>query len=174
MGFGNGISAGIVLTLGADTSPRRPRPVPGRLAAVRDLGNTLGPLLISAISAVAPLLSPPGHHGRPGLGGRGVAGAGAAYALQPRTTAAADEGRDRRVSRVNDLLVWMDCEMTGLDLDHDELVEVAALVTDAELNVLGEGVDLVIKPSRRRWTRWATSSAACTTARACWTRWTTA
>jgi oligoribonuclease len=49
---------------------------------------------------------------------------------------------------VNDLLVWMDCEMTGLDLDRDELVEVAALVTDAELNVLGEGVDLVIKPSQ--------------------------
>ncbi len=50
---------------------------------------------------------------------------------------------------VNDLLVWMDCEMTGLDLERDELVEVAALVTDAELNVLGEGVDLVIKPSQQ-------------------------
>ncbi|WP_344801777.1 oligoribonuclease [Microlunatus ginsengisoli] len=46
------------------------------------------------------------------------------------------------------MLVWMDCEMTGLDLEHDELVEVAALVTDGELNVLGEGVDLVIKPSQ--------------------------
>lgn len=44
-------------------------------------------------------------------------------------------------------LVWIDCEMTGLDLDHDALIEVAALVTDAELNVLGEGVDVVIKPS---------------------------
>ncbi|QGF22394.1 oligoribonuclease [Raineyella fluvialis] len=44
-------------------------------------------------------------------------------------------------------LVWIDCEMTGLDLAHDELIEVAALVTDAELNVLGEGVDVVIKPS---------------------------
>ena len=49
--------------------------------------------------------------------------------------------------RVNELMVWMDCEMTGLDLAHDELVEVAALVTDGQLNVLGEGVDLVIKPS---------------------------
>jgi oligoribonuclease len=45
---------------------------------------------------------------------------------------------------VNDLLVWVDCEMTGLDLVKDALVEVAVLVTDAELNVLGEGVDVVI------------------------------
>ena len=40
--------------------------------------------------------------------------------------------------------MWIDCEMTGLDLGKDKLIEVAALVTDAELNVLGEGVDLVI------------------------------
>jgi oligoribonuclease len=45
-----------------------------------------------------------------------------------------------------DRLVWIDCEMTGLDLEADALVEVAALVTDFELNVLGEGVDIVIKP----------------------------
>jgi oligoribonuclease len=45
---------------------------------------------------------------------------------------------------VADLLVWIDCEMTGLDLGKDRLIEVAALVTDPELNVLGEGVDLVI------------------------------
>ncbi len=44
------------------------------------------------------------------------------------------------------MLVWVDCEMTGLDLTNDALIEVAALVTDAELNVLGDGVDLVIKP----------------------------
>ncbi|HEX2772515.1 MAG TPA: oligoribonuclease [Micromonosporaceae bacterium] len=43
-----------------------------------------------------------------------------------------------------DLLVWIDCEMTGLDLGKDALIEVAALVTDPNLNVLGEGVDLVI------------------------------
>jgi oligoribonuclease len=43
--------------------------------------------------------------------------------------------------------VWIDCEMTGLDLAKDALIEVAALVTDFELNVLGEGVDVVIKPS---------------------------
>jgi oligoribonuclease len=43
-------------------------------------------------------------------------------------------------------MVWIDCEMTGLDLVHDALIEVAALVTDSELNVLGEGVDIVIRP----------------------------
>ncbi|MBA2308830.1 MAG: oligoribonuclease [Pseudonocardiales bacterium] len=45
---------------------------------------------------------------------------------------------------MNDRLVWVDCEMTGLDLDKDVLIEIAALVTDGELNVLGEGVDLVV------------------------------
>ena len=48
---------------------------------------------------------------------------------------------------MKEYLVWVDCEMTGLDLTRDALIEVAALVTDADLNVLGEGVDLVIKPS---------------------------
>jgi oligoribonuclease len=43
-------------------------------------------------------------------------------------------------------LVWIDCEMTGLDLTRDALVEIAAVVTDSELNVLGEGVDVVIRP----------------------------
>ena len=42
-------------------------------------------------------------------------------------------------------LIWVDCEMTGLDIQNDALVEIAVLVTDAQLNVLGEGVDLVIK-----------------------------
>ncbi|WP_130866814.1 oligoribonuclease [Acidipropionibacterium timonense] len=44
------------------------------------------------------------------------------------------------------MLVWIDCEMTGLDLAHDGLIEVAALVTDGQLNVQGDGVDVVIKP----------------------------
>jgi oligoribonuclease len=43
-----------------------------------------------------------------------------------------------------DHLVWVDCEMTGLDLGKDALIEIAALVTDANLNVLGDGVDMVI------------------------------
>ncbi len=48
---------------------------------------------------------------------------------------------------MSNLLVWIDCEMTGLDLENDALVEVAALVTDGKLNVLGDGVDVLIKPS---------------------------
>src|SRR3990170_9081369 len=47
---------------------------------------------------------------------------------------------------VNERLVWIDCEMTGLDLMADALIEVAALVTDFDLNVLGDGIDLIIKP----------------------------
>jgi oligoribonuclease len=45
---------------------------------------------------------------------------------------------------MSDRLVWIDCEMTGLDLGSDLLIEVAAIVTDAELNILGDGVDVVI------------------------------
>jgi len=45
---------------------------------------------------------------------------------------------------VRDELVWIDCEMTGLNLQSDRLIEIAALVTDADLNVLGAGIDVVI------------------------------
>jgi oligoribonuclease len=45
---------------------------------------------------------------------------------------------------VRDELVWIDCEMTGLELGSDKLIEIAALVTDADLNILGDGVDVVI------------------------------
>ena len=48
----------------------------------------------------------------------------------------ADKGVDR--------LVWVDCEMTGLDVRRDVLIEIAALVTDSELRILDEGIDLVI------------------------------
>ncbi|NBP43063.1 MAG: oligoribonuclease [Actinobacteria bacterium] len=44
----------------------------------------------------------------------------------------------------NPPLIWIDCEMTGLSLENDALVEIAVLVTDDELNVLGDGVELVI------------------------------
>lgn len=47
---------------------------------------------------------------------------------------------------MNERLVWIDCEMTGLDLENDALIEIAALVTDFDLNVLGEGVDVIVKP----------------------------
>ncbi|GAA0427236.1 oligoribonuclease [Streptomyces luteireticuli] len=43
-------------------------------------------------------------------------------------------------------MVWIDCEMTGLSLSSDALIEVAALVTDSELNILGDGVDIVVRP----------------------------
>lgn len=44
-------------------------------------------------------------------------------------------------------IIWIDCEMTGLSLETDALVEIGVLVTDSELNVLGDGVDVVIKAS---------------------------
>jgi oligoribonuclease len=47
---------------------------------------------------------------------------------------------------ISDRIVWIDCEMTGLSLTADALIEVAALVTDFELNQLGDGVDVVVKP----------------------------
>jgi len=47
---------------------------------------------------------------------------------------------------MTDRLVWIDCEMTGLDLARDALVEIACIVTDGQLAALDDGVDLVIKP----------------------------
>ena len=44
-------------------------------------------------------------------------------------------------------MVWIDCEMTGLDLTIDELVEVAVIITDSELNIVHPGFDIVINPS---------------------------
>ena len=50
------------------------------------------------------------------------------------------------MSTSSDRLVWIDCEMTGLDLEVDELVEIAVVITDFELNVLDPGLSIVIKP----------------------------
>jgi oligoribonuclease len=47
---------------------------------------------------------------------------------------------------MTDRLVWIDCEMTGLDLSRDALIEIACLVTDSNLVILDEGLDLIIKP----------------------------
>ena len=47
---------------------------------------------------------------------------------------------------LTDRIVWIDCEMTGLSLADDALIEVAALVTDFDLTVLGDGIDIVIRP----------------------------
>src|SRR3954447_12146754 len=54
---------------------------------------------------------------------------------------------------MSDRLVWIDCEMTGLELGSDLLIEVAALVTDGELNILGDGVDVVIGASEEELSR---------------------
>src|SRR5205807_2047738 len=45
---------------------------------------------------------------------------------------------------VTEKLVWIDCEMTGLDLRRDALIEIAVLVTDADLEIVDEGLDIVI------------------------------
>ena len=49
-----------------------------------------------------------------------------------------------------DRLVWVDCEMTGLDLRRDALIEIAVLVTDSDLRILDEGIDLVIAAPAER------------------------
>ncbi|KZE90337.1 Oligoribonuclease [Agromyces sp. NDB4Y10] len=46
----------------------------------------------------------------------------------------------------SDRLVWIDCEMTGLDLEVDELVEIAVVITDYDLNPVDAGLDIVIRP----------------------------
>jgi len=52
----------------------------------------------------------------------------------------------------HDRLVWIDCEMTGLDLAVDELVEIAVVVTDFDLHPLDDGFQIVIKPDDSAWT----------------------
>ena len=47
---------------------------------------------------------------------------------------------------MTDRLVWIDCEMTGLDLARDALIEIACVVTDGDLNLLDDGIDEIIKP----------------------------
>jgi oligoribonuclease len=47
---------------------------------------------------------------------------------------------------MSDRLVWIDCEMTGLDIERDALIEIACLVTDGELNLIDAGIDVIIKP----------------------------
>jgi len=53
---------------------------------------------------------------------------------------------DAPTPKAADRIVWVDCEMTGLDLSRDALVEVACVITDAELRELDEGVTVVIRP----------------------------
>src|SRR6218665_1222147 len=46
----------------------------------------------------------------------------------------------------SDRLVWVDCEMTGLDVERDDLIEIAVIVTDYDLTPLDAGIDLIIRP----------------------------
>ncbi len=48
----------------------------------------------------------------------------------------------------NDRLVWIDCEMTGLDVGTDQLVEIAIVITDFDLTILDPGLDIVIRPDQ--------------------------
>ncbi|MDO5699120.1 MAG: oligoribonuclease [Dermatophilus congolensis] len=48
----------------------------------------------------------------------------------------------------SDRIVWIDCEMTGLSLEHDALIEVAVIVTDFDLQPLDDGMEVVITPPR--------------------------
>lgn len=48
---------------------------------------------------------------------------------------------------LNEYIVWVDCEMTGLDIEKDEICEIAVIVTDAELEIQDEGLQVVVKPS---------------------------
>ncbi len=57
------------------------------------------------------------------------------------------------MSNGNDLIVWVDCEMTGLSLLNDELIEIAVIITDGQLNEIDPGIDLVIKPSDKSLTQ---------------------
>jgi oligoribonuclease len=55
------------------------------------------------------------------------------------------------VASADDRLVWIDCEMTGLDLQIDELVEVAVVITDYDLVPVDPGLSIVIKPDQTAW-----------------------
>jgi len=55
-----------------------------------------------------------------------------------------------RAPEPSQLLVWADCEMTGLDITEDTLVEIALIVTDSELNLIDEGIDIVIQESAEK------------------------
>ena len=50
---------------------------------------------------------------------------------------------------MSEYIVWVDCEMTGLDVTVDEICEIAVVVTDQELNEVDDGLQIVVKPSRK-------------------------
>uniref|UniRef100_A0A8C0MSH1 Oligoribonuclease, mitochondrial n=3 Tax=Canis lupus TaxID=9612 RepID=A0A8C0MSH1_CANLF len=83
------------------------------------LGGSLGSRLLRGVG---------GSRGR--FGSRGVREGGAAMA--------AGESMAQR-------MVWVDLEMTGLDIEKDQIIEMACLITDSDLNILAEGPNLIIK-----------------------------
>ena len=114
------------------------RRMSGRRVTLRGVGAWCWKVIIccQAPSSDPGVWGAPAGCGRPAGGGVGGVRAGGGMAARvPRPG-----GRYPRCVS-DDRIVWIDCEMTGLDAEADALVEVACLVTDAELNVLGEGVD---------------------------------
>jgi oligoribonuclease len=57
------------------------------------------------------------------------------------------------VIEISENLVWIDCEMTGLNPETDCLVEVAVVITNSELEILDAGLDIVIKPRAESWSQ---------------------
>lgn len=58
-------------------------------------------------------------------------------------------GRVEDVQQLRRPLVWIDCEMTGLDLGSDALIEVAVVITDENLNLVDSGIDVLIRPEQQ-------------------------
>ena len=59
-----------------------------------------------------------------------------------------EQFQKREAMRFDGRLIWIDLEMTGLDTDHDSVIEIATIVTDANLNVLAEGPQFAITQPR--------------------------
>ena len=112
MGLGNGISAGVVMTLGADAAPVADRAqFIGGWRLCNDLGGAAGPLLISVVSSVATLAAAAVTMGL-------LTWAGSAWLIKwvPAYAATTAAAAPSRVAGCGSFLVWVDCEMTGLDL----------------------------------------------------------
>ena len=70
--------------------------------------------------------------------------------------------------KVHPNLVWIDLEMTGLDLERERIIEIATIVTDSNLNVLSEGPVLAISQGQVFSTRWMNGIKLITRGRGCW------
>ena len=63
---------------------------------------------------------------------------------------------------MTEYIVWVDCEMTGLDIEKDEICEIAVIVTDGELKPVDEGIQIVVKPSDSAIRPSSVNSSGCT------------